>query len=144
MHLTILRVAGTAESTYGVFLNQHGVPFTLTLERAWLDNAKGQSCIPDGTYVCKRVNSPKFGDTFEITEVPGRSAILFHKGNLFSDSHGCVIVGESFEPVGATVGITASTKGYEQFKELTVGLSSFLLTVKSADAPRVLDPLGRA
>ena len=65
-----------------------------TLERPWKDNQKEISCIPVGEYVCKRIISPKFGETFEITGVPNRTHILFHSGNdAIRDSHGCVLLG---------------------------------------------------
>lgn len=126
--LILRRVAGTDYATYGV-LSRDGVPFAVTLERPWLDNAPRQSCIPAGVYTCKRVQSPKFGDTFEVTGVPGRSAILFHKGNLPDDSLGCILVGESFNPVKGKPGITASTEGYGEFMALQKGVSTFTLTV---------------
>ena len=64
-----------------------------TLENPWLDNAPNISCIPVGSYVCKRVISPKYGETFEITGVDGRTHILFHEGNYPSNTMGCVLLG---------------------------------------------------
>lgn len=126
--LILRRVAGTDYATYGV-LARDGVPFAVTLERPWLDNRARESCIPAGVYLCKRVQSPKFGDTFEVTSVPGRSHILFHKGNVAEDSLGCILVGESFNPVKGKPGITASAEGYGEFMALQRGLNTFTLTV---------------
>ena len=83
-HLTIKRLETGNQGTFGVLING-GIPFGLTLERQWLNNQSNISCIPEGGYLCKRVKSPKFGNTFEVTDVTGRSHILFHKGNLDDD-----------------------------------------------------------
>lgn len=126
--LKLVRVASNSEGTYGVLL-QGDIPFAVTLERPWLDNKKGESCIPTGSYICKRVNSPKFGNTFEVTGVPGRDAILFHKGNLSDDSHGCILVGEMFNPVLGRPGISASKEGFEEFLEVTSMTNEFPLEI---------------
>lgn len=129
--LTLKRISKIPPNpTYGVLL-EDGVPFVLTLERAWLNNAKGISCIPDGTYTCKRVQSPKFGDTFEVTGVVGRDSILFHKGNVEDDSHGCILIGEQFNKVNGKDGITASAIGFDEFKFRTGGIGEFTLIVET-------------
>lgn len=126
--LKLVRVASNSEATYGVLL-QGDIPFAVTLERPWLDNKKGESCIPTGSYICKRVNSPKFGNTFEVTGVHGRDAILFHKGNLSDDSHGCILVGEMFNPVLGRPGIAASKEGFEEFLKVTSMTNEFPLEI---------------
>ena len=64
------------------------------LERPWLNNAHDISCIPSGTYTCVRINSPKFGVVFEVTNVPDRSHILIHNGNTVEDCKGCLLIGK--------------------------------------------------
>ena len=64
-----------------------------TLERPWLDNAPNVSCIPDGVYECKPFSGVKFKDVVEVTEVPGRSYILFHAANLPNEIQGCIAPG---------------------------------------------------
>lgn len=66
-----------------------------TLENPWRDNRKWASCIPKGRYVCKRKNSPRFGETFEVMNVPGRTHIVFHWGNWERDTLGCILVGRA-------------------------------------------------
>jgi len=130
MTLTLKRVALTLFGVFGVLLDAKGVPFALTLERPWLNNAVGSSCIPAGEYVCKRVNSPKFGSTFEVVNVPGRTEILLHKGNLMEDSHGCILIGEQFEPLNGQPGVLASAHGFSEFLKLTAEVNEFELSVK--------------
>ena len=124
----LIRVAFTTDGTFGVFLDG-GIPFCVTLERPWLHNQKNVSCINGGEYVCKRVQSPKFGNTFEITDVRGRSEILFHKGNLMDDSHGCVLLGEQYELLKGRPAILASGKAFSEFLERTKDIDSFILRI---------------
>lgn len=137
MGLTLKRIASLDAGTFGVLLAD-GVPFALTLERPWRDNRVGESCIPAGVYLAARcrtlahygyADSPKFGDTFEVTDVPGRSLILFHKGNLADDTQGCILVGEQFEMVNGQPGVAASAKGFTEFLALTQGVDRFAMTI---------------
>jgi len=130
---TIIRCPSFEDGTFGMMLDGK-LPFCLTLERKWLNNKKGDSCIPNGIYLCKRITSPKFGNTFEITNVPNRTEILFHKGNIVDDSHGCIILGEQFEPIrtyehGLRNGILSSGKAFDEFIERTSGLQEFNLYI---------------
>ena len=130
--LTLLRVASDIHGTFGVLMDddQMKIPFAVTLERPWLDNQPSVSCIPAGQYACQRVQSPKFGDTFEVQNVPNRTAILFHKGNITDDTHGCILVGEQFEPVNGVPGVLASAHGFDEFLRRLAGEPSFWLLVK--------------
>jgi len=125
---TIIRSPSTEDGTFGMMLDDQ-IPFCLTLERKWLDNRKGESCIPSGLYLCERVISPKFGETFEITNVPNRTQILFHKGNLINDSHGCVILGEQFEYINGKNAVLSSGKAFSEFIQRTLGLIQFDLYI---------------
>jgi hypothetical protein len=42
----LIRISQIPEGTFGVLLNDDNVPFALTLERVWLNNEVGKSCIP--------------------------------------------------------------------------------------------------
>ena len=133
MNIKLLRLtkSGTIP-TFGVLLREDGIPFALALERPWLDNQRSVSCIPAGTYRAIRHVSPRFGETFWIQDVPGRSEILFHKGNIDDDSHGCILVGEQFDPVKGEDGIVASAQGFEQFMALQAGNDEFTIEIKDA------------
>ena len=126
--LIINRVATGSDGTFGT-IKYKDRPFALTLEREWLNNAPSISCIPAGTYKCKRVQSPKFGGTFEVTNVPGRTHILFHKGNLDDDSHGCILVGESFGDVKGSAGILSSREGYNEMMSIMKDEVGFRLII---------------
>jgi hypothetical protein len=53
--------------------------------------------VPAGQYTCVRgVHSLSNGipfETFEVTNVPGHTGILFHPGNTEEDSEGCILLG---------------------------------------------------
>ena len=127
--IIIKRVSYLPEGSFGVII-QDGIPFALTGELPWLNNLPQKSCIPVGRYICKRVNSPKFGNTFEIIGVTGRSNILFHKGNVpKKDSKGCVLIGEQFEMIGFNVAVIASGKGYQEFMDRLKDVNGFELEI---------------
>ena len=127
-NIKLWRIVDNIDGTFGVLIDED-VPFAVTVERRWLDNKKGESCIPPGVYVCKRITSPKFGNTFQVTAVPGRSEILFHKGNIIDNTHGCIIIGEQFEPLGNKTAVIASGKGFGEFLQRLSGINEFNLCV---------------
>ena len=125
----LVRVAYIPDGTFGVLFDED-TPFCLTLEREWKNNEKNISCIPRGEYLCGRVQSPKFGDTFEVCDVPQRTDILFHKGNIEDDSEGCIIVGEQYHKYKGKASIKASREGFAEFKQRTHFLMEFELEIK--------------
>lgn len=125
----IKRVYGGKDGTDGVLIEQGYGPICVTKERRWNNNKKGESCIPTGEFRCKRVSSPKFGNTFEVL-VEGRTAILFHKGNIDDDSHGCIIVGEYFDPFkNKDVGVLMSGHAMDEFLARLTGEQEFKLVI---------------
>ena len=101
-----------------------------TLEPPNKGNRKGESCIPTGDYVCHLVRSPKFGLTYELEDVPGRSHILFHKGNTADDTEGCILVGKRMGHVGDRHAVTQSKKAFGEFMDLLHGHDRFKLEIK--------------
>lgn len=97
MKATLYRKSKTQKQTLGELQVGDFSCFTLELPDLNNDGIEGnevrRSCIPEGTYRVTRHNSPKFGKTFWIRDVPGRSAILIHPGNYFSHTLGCILVG---------------------------------------------------
>jgi|SRR3972149_2066779 len=126
----LVRISLISDGTFGVLLDGD-IPFALTVERPWLNNQRGVSCIPEGLYTCRRVDSPKFGNTFEVSNVADRSEILFHKGNIDDDSRGCIIIGEQFEFLGGKVAVLSSAKGFGEFLDRTRELVIFDLKIMS-------------
>lgn len=130
--ITLLRIGANQDGTFGV-LKDGNVPFALTLEKEWINNRPNISCIPNGSYVCRRVNSPRFGETFEVADVQGRTHILFHKGNTEDDSRGCILIGEEFGPLGdKEVAVLSSNRGFKEFMQRLKGQVEFQLIIKRA------------
>jgi len=95
------------EGTFGVLKIDKKV-FCMTLELPDRENEVSRSSIPVQQYICRRYNSPKFGETFMVENVPGRSFILFHPGNTDEDTEGCILLGER---VGNLIGGNRKTRG---------------------------------
>ena len=95
MELTLKRVLITDDGVAGVLIKGNR-PVCLTLEEEWRNNAKGLSCIPVGSYLCKKITRPSGMITYQVMNVPGRTAILFHPGNTEADIEGCILTGKEF------------------------------------------------
>jgi len=109
--------------------------FCFTLEPTDKNNAPNVSSIPAQQYICKRYSSNKYPNTFEVTNVPGRSYILFHPGNTDDDTAGCILLGSSIGKLrkahGVDVrGILNSGKTFEKFMGIMQHHNKFNLTIK--------------
>lgn len=87
------------EQTLGtgmVFNDNNGVEFTFcTLELPWRNNERRVSCIPEGVYDAILHDSPKFGKSIWIQDVPNRTEVLVHFSNFVRDLLGCIAAGRS-------------------------------------------------
>ena len=101
-----------------------------TLELPWLDNTPGISCIPKGNYTCRRVKSSKFGETFQVCDVPNRQGILFHAGNSApKDTRGCILLGVGAEVSGGNAYLLSSRPAMKTFMQMLEGVESFDITI---------------
>ena len=99
-NVKIKRFNDSGDEALGVVIIDD-IPFCLSLEQSWNENKVSQSCIPTGEYVCKWHKSPKYGWCYIVTEVEGRSHILFHAGNTRNDTRGCILLGDKIGQVFA-------------------------------------------
>ena len=83
------------DSTLGRLTLSGGAFQCFTLELPWLENERGISCIPKGTYKAFKRQSPKNGNVFELRNVPQRTNIQCHSGNYTRQIEGCILVGAS-------------------------------------------------
>lgn len=116
--------------TLGVFELPSG-RVIYTCEDGWHDNAVGLSCIPDGLYrvVPRRYNKGGY-DAWEITGVPGRTTILFHKGNKADDVTGCVVVGTMVTALAPRVlGVYPSAPAFAEMHRQLDGRAEWWLRV---------------
>lgn len=115
----------------------------VTLEHAYatLEYAHGGASngflpkLPTGTYTCVRGPHRLHGmtddfTTFEITNVPGHTNILFHWGNYNRDSEGCVLLGDKMSSTdNGEAMITSSRLTFSEFMRYLDGVNEFILTV---------------
>lgn len=96
----LIRELSDDQGTPGLFFAPGFRSFSLELP--WYSNQRKISCIPEGKYVCKLKQSPRFGLVYRVENVPNRSEILIHSGNYagdvalgrLSDVEGCILLGE--------------------------------------------------
>lgn len=113
--IRIVRISSHPDhGTFGCWVLE-GQPMAVTLEPYKRDNAKNVSCIPSGQYILKRVKSPKYGDTFEVTNIEGRDKVLIHWGNLDDHTEGCILLGESFNLLNNNWAVLSSRVAFKEF-----------------------------
>lgn len=98
-----------------------------SLENPWLDNLPNVSCIPAGNYRCRRTTSSKYGETFEVVGVEGRTHILFHWGNYPSNTKGCVLLGKS--RAVEVPAVWRSREAHAEFMRHLEGVDEFPLSI---------------
>ena len=131
--LDIYRISNDFEvGVFGVLKwEAQPAPFALSVEDPWRNNEKFVSCIPAREYLCQRVESPKFGNTFEICDVPGgRDHVLFHWGNTHVNTQGSVLVGGRFEPLNGIPAVLGSKPEFAEFLNYVEGFDEFRLTIR--------------
>lgn len=99
LEVRLVRTASSEEGTFGVLHNDQR-PLCVTCELP--------TPIPAGIYDCIPHNGERFQNVWEITKVPGHSAVLIHNGNTIDDTHLCVLVGKAYEKIHGKQGITNS------------------------------------
>lgn len=74
-----------------------------TMEPPAPEHRAEHPCIKAGTYLCKKIGSPKYPGRYVVLAVPHRSGIILHPGNYAgdeaqgyqSDSDGCILLGRA-------------------------------------------------
>ncbi len=115
--------------TFGVLKINKEV-FCCTLELPDRLNTQNISSIPAQQYICERYNSPTYGNTFKIINVPGRSSILIHAGNVVEHTKGCIILGQYFGKLKENRAVLNSGKTFRCFMAMMDGADKFHLTIQ--------------
>jgi hypothetical protein len=122
------RISMTGKETFGVLMDDK-IPFAVTLEPPENGNRTKVSCIPEGSYICERIISSKYGNTFEVTDVNHRSNILFHWGNWVKDTEGCILLGTFYDILNDKPAIAISKKAFRKFLYRLKDVDEFALTI---------------
>lgn len=101
MRVTIRRVYLPQETLSSLFVFDdygHVIFRCKGLEPPDKGNQHNISCIPEGTYevVKEETHEGHEYPHFRVLDVPNRAGILWHRGNYFKDTLGCLLVGKSF------------------------------------------------
>lgn len=137
--LVLTRTKRSGDGTFGHMVLPSG-RVLFTCEEEWHDNANGISCIPVGTYTCKRTIYYKHGfPTFEVTGVPHRERILIHPGNTEEDTMGCILLGMRLDELvvededthkrQAKQAVIASQVAFRRFMAELAGVNAFELCI---------------
>jgi hypothetical protein len=114
--LELVRLENTPEGAVGILkLNKH--IFCATLEPPERANQQKMSCIPASQYYLEGVNSPGFGRTYTVLNVPGRTLILFHAGNRVGNTEGCILLGETIGKLSGNRAVLNSGVTFKRFME---------------------------
>jgi len=115
--------------TFGVLKINKEV-FCVTLEPPDILNEQNISSIPAQQYECRKHMSPRFGNTFEVSNVPGRTEVLFHAGNFARNTWGCILLAQHFGKIQSDRVILNSGATFERFMALMKDVNVFHLTIK--------------
>ena len=121
-----------AFTPYGTFGRLRVAGFVcFTVERKWLDNQPFISCIPSGGYIMKLGNFRDKYANYEVQDVPRRTAIEIHVGNVYEDVQGCIAVGGSLGWSGRMWSVTDSREAHGKFMNAMGGVPEALLVVSN-------------
>lgn len=103
----------------------------VTLELPDKNNRRGISRIPKGKYNVIPRWSQKYGEHYIVQDVPYRSYILFHHGNYYNETKGCILVGEAFKDINGDgiTDIVYSKRAMSRMNKL-LGRKSFKLIIE--------------
>ena len=115
--------------TFGYLKIQKQV-FCVTLEPPDVENALRISSIPAQQYWCRRYSSDRYPNTFQIMNVPDRTKVLLHAGNIVEHTEGCIILGQYWGKLqGAERSVNNSGKTFNKFMDIMKGYDLLHLTV---------------
>ncbi len=95
-----------------------------TIELPENGNQKNCSCIPEGMYWMTKIQRKNGDNAFLLSDVPGRSEILVHKGNYAAgkkiDTEGCILPGAYFVDLNndGNLDVAESTKTMERLWDI--------------------------
>ena len=114
--------------TFGIWRLNKSL-FCATLEPSDRENRPFVSSIPAQQYICYRYDSPKFGETFRVTNVPDRDLVCIHPGNVVEHTEGCIILGQYFGKLKGQRSVNNSGATFKAFMKVMKDVRFFHLTI---------------
>lgn len=140
--LDLLRLSDDGHQTLGRLrvLDKHSIIGLnlASLEPPWRHNERNISCVPEGTYSVRRRAATRAipYEHLIIENVPGRSGICIHAGNVVEHTEGCPLVGLRHTDINAD-GKTDVASSRLALKLLLQHVTKpTLITVRSVDSDR--------
>lgn len=128
-NVTVIRTLTSPTGTFGVI--QFPGESLYTVERPWLENRGGVSCIPTGLYRCRWTLSPRLKKfTYEVLNVPNRTGIRIHAANFPNQVIGCIALGERIGTIDGRSALLLSAPAVRRFN-LTMAQKEFQLEVRN-------------
>ena len=136
---SVLIRGGTSDhGTFGRLLVE-GRFFCFIAEPPWRGNRPQVSCVPPGDYVVEPWHSKRFPQSYHLCDVPERTAILTHSGNLAGDrskqfiTHtlGCLLPGLKLGYIGKQKAVFLSLPAMNAIRE-RIGRTCFRMHIEGA------------
>lgn len=121
IRLYTITIDGHSKQTNGTLylLKNNSIILTLyTVELPWRNNERSISHIPKGTYKVVHRHSKKYNHHLHVLDVPNRELILFHVGNTYRDTRGCILVGKHEHKFKNILGVSQSKKAMSNLMNL--------------------------
>ena len=101
LYIRHIHETGNETAGFFVFLDDDMTPLIhgVTLELPWINNQRNISRIPSGIYLITPEIQEERGKVFRILHVPGREGVLIHVLNYFTQTNGCIGLGERFTDI---------------------------------------------
>lgn len=130
----VIRLEHETKQTLGKFYLFNGLLEVFScyvLELPDRQNQKSISRVLDGDYICVERWSKKYGWHYILQDVKGRSYILIHFGNYYTDTRGCLIFGNAVSDINKDGfrDVTSSKKTMQRL--IAAAPKQFKLTIKS-------------
>lgn len=121
--ISIFREYPNDKCTSG-YLSVNGTIICYTLEKPWKNNRQNISSIPAGTYngILRYDHNDHW--RIELVDVPDRTNIQIHIGNVVDNSKGCILVGTSLNNDLCSITGGTSTPAYAKLETAFYGTTN--------------------
>lgn len=124
--VTLIREILSNKATLGI-MYIGGKEVCRTLENPWLDNKTDISCIPVGQYEVAKDDTGKF-KYWRIKDVPNRSLVEIHNGNIERHTKGCILIGSEWGQVEGQIAVVNSLKTLKKLRKILD--DKFIINIK--------------